>query len=444
MPADHDRAVEVLRQNYRALPDGASIRLAKPTSNLFRPRARPHGAGLDVSGFDQVLSIDPQARTADVQGMVTYANLTEATLAHGLLPPVVLDFKTITLGGAAVGLGAESSSFRAGLPHDPVTEMEILTGDGRVVVATSDNEHADLFHGFPHSYASLGYALRLKIDLEPAKPYVRLKHMRLKSVAAWTEAMTQACADERADFVDGVYFGPGNVCLTLGTFTDETPYLSGYTGKQIYYRSIGRREEDYLTVRDYLWRWDTDMFWTSRLFGLENPVLRRVVPGRVRTSENLRRLMMYDRRLGLLSGMNRLRGRRLEWVLQDADVPAEAVGDFLDFFDREVGLKPVWLCPMRVRREMSLYPMQPGQLWVSVGFWGPVTLRAGQAPDHHNRLIEREIAALHGLKPLYSTTHYDEDEFWQHYRGDAYWKLKDVYDPDRRLPSLYEKCVLSR
>jgi hypothetical protein len=59
-------------------------------------------------------------------------------------------------------------------------------------------------------------------------------------------------------------------------------------------------------------------------------------------------------------------------------------------------------------------------------------------------LIEREIAALHGLKPLYSTTHYSEEEFWQHYRGDAYRRLKDAYDADHRLPSLYDKCVLGR
>jgi hypothetical protein len=139
-----------------------------------------------------------------------------------------------------------------------------------------------------------------------------------------------------------------------------------------------------------------------------------------------------------------VRGKRFEWVLQDADLPAEAVPEFMDFFDREVGIKPVWLCPMRVRGEMSLYPMQPGRLYVSVGFWRPVALSPGQAPDHHNRLIEREIAALHGLKPLYSTTHYSEEEFWRHYGGDAYRKLKDDYDADRRLPSLYDKCVLGR
>ena len=92
--------------------------------------------------------------------MTTYEDLVDATLPHGLMPLVVPQLKTITLGGAVTGLGIESSSFRNGLPHESVLEMEILTGDGEVVAATPDGEHADLFHGFPNSYGTLGYALR--------------------------------------------------------------------------------------------------------------------------------------------------------------------------------------------------------------------------------------------------------------------------------------------
>ena len=143
--AAHEAAVERLRAAYTAVPAGVSVRLAKPTSNLFRFRdtsqqsARVH---LDVSDFTRVLHVDPQAKTAVVGGMTTYEDLADATLRHGLMPLVVPQLKTITLGGAVTGLGIESTSFRSGLPHESVTELQILTGDGRVVVATPDNEHA--------------------------------------------------------------------------------------------------------------------------------------------------------------------------------------------------------------------------------------------------------------------------------------------------------------
>ena len=35
----HEEAVDRLRASYAAVPDGAPVRLAKKTSNLFRPRA---------------------------------------------------------------------------------------------------------------------------------------------------------------------------------------------------------------------------------------------------------------------------------------------------------------------------------------------------------------------------------------------------------------------
>ncbi|RJL31784.1 FAD-binding oxidoreductase [Bailinhaonella thermotolerans] len=445
----HEKAVARLRESYRAIPASEPVRLAKPTSNLFRPRDPRRGAGLDVSGFDRVLSVDPAARVAEVQGMVTYEDLVDATLPHGVVPPVVLDFRTITVGGSVAGLGAESSSFRAGLPHDPVLELEVLTGDGRVVTASRDNEHAALFHGFPHSFGSLGYALRVRLRLDPARPYVRLRHLRLGSAAEWTEVMSRVAAEGAfestpVDYLDGVAFSPSELYLTLGTLADVAPRVSDYTRSRAYYRSIRERPEDFLTLRDYLWRWDTDMFWAARYFGLERPLIRRAWPRRLRRSDVYRRLLFFDRRLGLTDRANRLRGRRFEWVIQDADVPAEAVPDFLEFFDREIGIRPVWLCPMLTRTPMTIYPMDPGRLYVSAGFWWKVELRPGQEPGHHDRLIERRITELGGLKPLYSTAYYSEEEFWRLYNGEGFRELKAAYDPGGRLPSTFDKTVRGR
>ena len=106
--------------------------------------------------------------------MTPYEDLTSACLAHGVMPAVVPQLKTITLGGAVAGVGIESSSHRYGLVHDTMLELDVLLGDGRVVSCTADNEHADLFFGFPNSYGTLGYALRVKAKTIPVKKYVHL------------------------------------------------------------------------------------------------------------------------------------------------------------------------------------------------------------------------------------------------------------------------------
>ncbi len=106
--------------------------------------------------------------------------------------------------------------------------------------------HHDLFYGFPNSYGSLGYALRLKIELEPTKPFVHLRHLRFDSAEAMTAAIEQISAQgehdgSRVDFLDGTVFSPTEQYLTLGEMVGRLPAgltLSDYTGMDIYYRSI--------------------------------------------------------------------------------------------------------------------------------------------------------------------------------------------------------------
>ena len=459
---------------YRKLPDGATPRLEKRTSNLFRFRSHRTGgdvpgsvtpatravrlAKLDVSGFDRVLAVDPVRRTADVQGMTTYERLVDATLPYGLMPLVVPQLRTITLGGAVTGLGIESTSFRNGLPHESVIEMEILTGSGDVVVARPDNEHAELFTAFPNSYGTLGYALRLTIELEPVQPYVELRHLRFDDVATAMAVLDQVCEARSyhgvaVDFLDGVIFSSDELYLTLGRFVDKAPGLSDYTGMDIYYRSIQRRTTDHLTTYDYLWRWDTDWFWCSGAFGLHRPRVRRLWPRRYRRSDVYRRLVAFDRRHQLSARLDRLRGQLpSEAVIQDIEVPVDRVADFLDFFQREVGISPVWLCPLQLRRPSSggpvrtwpLYPLKPDVRYVNIGFWSTVRLPKGREDGYYNRLIEEEVSRLDGHKSLYSTAFYAADDFWRLYNGPVYRDVKRRYDPAGRLLNLYDKCVRNR
>src|SRR5690349_4108702 len=247
----HRQGVDRLLASYRAIPVGTTVRLAKRTSNLFRPRTPAVSAGLDVSGLDGVISIDAAARTADVQGMCTYENLVAATLPLGLMPLVVPQLKTITLGGAVTGLGIESTSFRNGLPHESVLELDILTGDGNVVTARPDGEHADLFAGFPNSYGSLGYATRLRIELEPVQPRVAMRHVEFTDLDQIAQAIelistTREWDGEPVDFLDGVVFSGSEAYLTLGRWSDDLTSPSDYTGDEVFYQSIPNRPSDVL------------------------------------------------------------------------------------------------------------------------------------------------------------------------------------------------------
>src|SRR5512137_3104631 len=205
--AEHGIRVEQLAAALRS--STGPVRLHKRTSNLFRSRQDTRRILLDGTTLDHVIAIDRVARTAEVEGMTTYADLVDATLPLGLAPAVVPELKSITVGGATTGLGIESSSLRHGLVHETVAALDVLVADGRVL-RCSPTEHADLFRGFPNSYGSLGYATRLTIRLVPVAPFVQLRHERFVDAERFFAAIAAECADPGCDYPDGVFFGAGD------------------------------------------------------------------------------------------------------------------------------------------------------------------------------------------------------------------------------------------
>ncbi len=136
---DYAGAVDALREQYAAIPPGSPVRLAKRTSNLFRQRSDTGVPGLDVERRSRACSRSTPSRARPTSSaMTTYEDLVAATLPHGLVPLCVPQLRTITLGGAVTGLGIESASWRNGCPHESVLDLDVLTGDGRVVTATAD------------------------------------------------------------------------------------------------------------------------------------------------------------------------------------------------------------------------------------------------------------------------------------------------------------------
>jgi FAD/FMN-containing dehydrogenase len=397
-----------------------------------------------VRNFCDVLAVDPGAGWVEAEGMVTYEALTAACLARGVMPAVVPQLKTITLGGALAGVGIESSSHRYGLVHDTVFELDVLLGDGRVLTCTRTNEHSDLFFGFPNSYGTLGYALRVKAKTVPVKPYVHLRHVGHSDPVVFFKELEKNLKEGVADFVDGTVFSPHKMFITLGRFADQAPYTSDYTYEKIYYRSIAQKSEDWLTIRDYIWRWDTDWFWCSKNVLAQNPIVRRIYGRQRLGSRTYTKIMRWNSRVGLTRKLERVLGLHSESVIQDVDIPIARAAEFLEFYAREIGLWPLWTCPIGQAPEgghFTLYPMRH-DWYVNFGFWDVKRTRDAHPAGHFNRLIEKKVVELGGIKSLYSDSYFPEDEFARLYGGDTYKRLKAKYDPDGAFPDLYAKCVL--
>ncbi|MGI8523145.1 MAG: FAD-binding protein, partial [Nocardioides sp.] len=185
----------------------------------------------------------------------------------------------------------------------------------------------------------------------------------------------------------------------------------------------------------------------------------RLWPDRWKRSDVYYKLVALDRRLGVADRLDRRAGRPLrERVIQDVEVPVERLEEFLAWFDAEIGMRPVWLCPLRLSGNTAaatsnpargdhpwpVYPLEAGATYVNVGFWGTVHVGPEAVDAPRNRAIEAKTHEIGGHKSLYSEAFYDRATFDSLYGGPTLGRVKQHYDPDSRLTSLYDKAVKRR
>jgi len=427
-----------LQQQFRDLiTQGLTPRLHKSTSNLFRATPKST-SGLNVSHFNQVLSIDEENHHADVEGMITFDALTQETLKRLYLPAVVPELKTITVAGALVGVGIESSSFRYGLVHQTIVEFDLLLASGEVITCRADNDHHELFYAMANSYGTFGTVLRCVIQLIPARPFVHCQYQSFDN----HEDFYQALQTSDADYLDGVIFSAKKMIVARGYFVQQASSVSQYGYRRIYYRSLLERREDTLSAYDYVWRYDADWFWCSRVLGMQWLPLRLLLGKWCLHSAFYHRCMRWFQQrawCGML--YNAFFGQR-ESVIQDVAIPVEKAAEFLQFFHQHIGILPIWQCPVEMKQRYPLFPLMPNQRYINFGFWDSV--KTDKAPGFYNRLIEDKVTALGGLKSLYSSSYYTEAEFWTIFDKAHLDKLKRQYDPRGVLRDLYQTCVASK
>jgi FAD/FMN-containing dehydrogenase len=420
------RIADQLRRRQSTLP--LSLR-KKSVSHQVPKRgdAKYSDERLDISDLDEILSIDPASCTCVAESGVTFVDLVTATLRHGLVPIIVPELKTITVGGAVSGCSIESASFKYGGFHDTCLEYEVITATGDVLVCRPDNDNQLLFQMMHGTFGTLGILSRLTFRLVPAQPYVRLDYERFDKVADFHAAIGRHAETRDADFVDGMVHGPSDLVLAVGHFVEAAPYTNRYDWTKVYYQSTRRRTQDFLTTEAYFFRYDR---------GVTNvhpkTWLGRLLLGKVFGSSEL---------LRLAEKANRVLSRERPDVTLDLFLPYSQVPAFLEWHTKELGHFPLWCVPYARVQDYpwladSFYRDLSDRLFVDFAIYG-----MKQPPDGRNyyRLIEEKLFELGGVKTLISHNYYSEDEFWRTWNRPSYQRAKAVADPNNIFRDLYTK-----
>lgn len=432
----HSQKVERLASQLREEKGEGYASLQKSEVSHMLPLAndaRRHDQKINIRDFKEIIEIDPTQKIAKVEPGVTFSDLVQATLKHGLIPYLVPELKTITIGGAISGGSVESMSYRYGGFHDNCLEYEIVTGNG-VVLRCSPQENSEIFQMMHYSYGTLGILTQITFKLMEAKPYVRMRYEKHTTYDAYMQALTEHCRKGTADFIDAIIHGPDRYSICLGTMTDEAPYTSSYDYLKVFYKSTWKRDEDYLKIYDYFFRYDADCHWLSRKIpGLET------LPGRLLFGKaflSSTRLLKLSNKLTPF-----IQGKGRPDVVLDCFIPSSRFGNFYEFYQKRFNYYPLWIVPYRITQPYAFLADDYAQgiaddLFIDCAIYG----KPNNEPDvDYYQLLEEKLFELNGIKALIASNSYTEDRFWSIYNRDRYQRVKGITDPTGRFRNLYEK-----
>ena len=155
------------------------------------------GLVLDLSGMNGV-RVDPEARTARVEGGCTLGDVDHATHAFGLATPLGV-CSTTGVGGLTLGGGMGHISRQYGLSIDNLLEVDMVLADGSFVTA-SEQQLPDLFWAIRGGGGNFGVVTSFLFQLHPVSTVYAgpmLWHMDVaEDVLRWYAAFTAEAPDE--------------------------------------------------------------------------------------------------------------------------------------------------------------------------------------------------------------------------------------------------------
>jgi len=458
----HAQDVEALLGQLKNTTGQFSLQNHPHPSNITRSHDyKSHAAQLDINHFNRILSIDTANRSILVEPRVTMEQLAKATIEHGMMVPVIPEFKGITVGGAIMGAGLESSSHRFGLFSDNCLSYEILLGNGTVVRATP-NEHSDLFYGIVGSYGTLGILLSIELRLIPATPWVALRYLKFPSIKDTLKYFEQNLGSVSApDFVEGLVFAPDHIKVIEGSFLQQpetvpATLLQKHPWSNWFYphaKQAPDQYEDKMPLLDYLFRYDRGAFWIGAYgknwsaiprYLLESrfklPTLAKLLPKFY--SKNFKGLEDPGLLFRLIWGWAMTSHQLYAWlhsnsedwvanqfIIQDFCISIENVESFINKVFQEIGIFPLWLCPSPTTKKPQIlsphFLPSPSSFFVNVGIYG--ISPTAHAPSELVHQLEQWTKEAQGRKVLYSYSYYTPEEFWSIYPKKEYDRLRQAY-----------------
>ncbi|XP_021960340.2 delta(24)-sterol reductase isoform X2 [Folsomia candida] len=410
-------------------PGWKSISITKTDKSVYYP------INVDLNG---IISLEENEVTVTVEPGVMIGQLTRYLFKRGWTIPVVPELDSLSIGGLICGAGLESSSHKYGVLHDTVISYEVVLPDATVVTCSEEND-PDLFHAIPGSYGTIGFLTAVTFPLIRAKRFVQIDYRPASSITQFNSMLK---TEPNHDFVEAFAYSKNEIVVMFGDMVDTVApgasvnYINRWY-KHIFHNhahSILKKGRDsyveYVPLIDYYHRHSRGIFWVFSenfvllnysvflfLFGcMLNPYIpsQRLIPN---VAWNF-----------LTSGQ----------VVQDYVVPFKTAQKFYDMADELVHVYPVWLCPVELKRNSTMF-RPPGDVdYLDFGFY-----TYPKADNFHPvktlEAMEAEVIKCDGFQGLYADCFMSRKQFREMFDTSIYDKVRKSRGCCYAFPDVYDK-----
>lgn len=474
-PQKHDERVAEIQKEIKERSNAAQpMCTARPTymnlSTRF-PSYKSKCKRLSLSHLNNILSVDTEKMILRAEPYVTVGKVCKELLPRNLTLAVCLELFDATLGGLAMGVGMTTHSHKVGLYQECVTCYEILTGDGRLIRATKDGEHSDLWYTLPWSHGSLGLLVALEVKIIPCKPYIKLTYTpfakqggpegygeAMRSISTMTDTVSQP------DFIEMTVFSKNKAVIMTGDFSDGPS--CGEPLEMLKINHVGRwykkwffthvetflekgKAYEYIPIEEYLLRHNRAIFWTVQdMIEWGNNFWFRLFCG-----------WLMPPRVSLLKYSTTPAFREMTFtcqVFQDIVMPIAEMENAINKSEEELNIYPVLVYPCRIYNHKNGAPqgqiraprqeyMVPGTnygMYMDLGVYGVPKLikekKFFNTPSHM-RKMEEYTCKVGGAPFLYADTFFTEAEFEEMFDLTLYKEVRAKYNATGSFPSLFQK-----
>jgi delta24-sterol reductase len=425
----HDLRVRGVSEQVRARPSDRRLTIQKG-----HPGHRPHDLAyksgchpIDVHSLDNILAIDRDSKTAVVEGQVTLRQLCHAAFAVGLMPKVVPEFETFTVSGLVNGLGIETSSHRHGVFPVGVRTLEIVLGNGDVVVADRE-QRSDLFAYIAGSYGTLGVVTRVTLELVEARPFVRSRYHHFDRLRDYVAAFGQAL--DQHEFVEGFVLSDRSHVLITGDYSDRVASLDVYEamkpGNPWYYQHATEMArnggEDLVPAYEYMFRHQRSLMWMAGIIA-DLKVFSHTRFGRAYLDREV------EKKVGATGFQAHMPVELIERCLvnQDMGVRLGRLEEGIEYVKQNLTVYPLWNCgvghasrflPFATPRRLPI----DTRYVVDIGIYGEPTVRNYRSAD-----AMRALQMFVDAPSLWGCCYLTSQELREAYDFDAYEAVQKKY-----------------